>query len=342
MEFLKIVIDLLNIVYDELKVQVLLANETVEYTSWLTASIFSVLGVFTIFLSHQYQNHTSELTKLFWTMKNNVIKKDEDEFRQNIIDFEYLSKTPSVILNAVNTSLVILKILVPVWIISGISMTLTLLTKKGQVHYLSMMLTLIVTGLFVFFSLKLADIISKLSDSEEEGVQLQNLTDLFNANNLIRKNFPIDIFFSMHTTSWVFLITGDSPFTQIRINNEHGLYNFSTLLFMEATGYEVYISFPVILQHNAKLPKVTNCILEEQARVDIQRFFNCVRIAEIRVSQIILIENKYYYFSCEIEKQNDSLFEVTRLVSKQKMELPTEIKIEFENKKNVFYMNKEY
>ncbi|MGR5973188.1 hypothetical protein ACT7CX_18535 [Bacillus cereus] len=50
-------------------------SDAVEYISWLTAAIFSVLAVFTIFLAHQYQSNTSESFKIIWKIKEAARKK---------------------------------------------------------------------------------------------------------------------------------------------------------------------------------------------------------------------------------------------------------------------------
>ncbi|MDP1421155.1 hypothetical protein Q8G35_22940 [Peribacillus simplex] len=317
-------------VFINIKNQLILANETVEYTSWLTASIFSVLGVFTIFLSHQYQNHTSELKKLIWKMRNNVKREDPSEFEQNVVDFEYFSKTPKVLMKAIQTSIIVLWILVPIWFISGLSTFFTILNKKGTTHYLSLFLTIIVTGLFIFFSIRLAIILNNLSDTEEEGTKILNIKELFNAKHLVEKNFDIPKLLKMNNTTWHFLLSGSEPYSKVKIESEYGVYNYSSLLYIEATGYEVYISTPIALQENGTLPKELNLTLTDQQRINIQRFFYEVHVNQMTVSQVILVEGTYYCFKGQISREGD-LITVNVMEPRNNIDLPTEIEQDFKS-----------
>ncbi|WNB93424.1 hypothetical protein [Bacillus sp. NEB1478] len=317
-------IEILRAVLVGIKNQLILAEETVEYTSWLTASIFSVLGVFTIFLSHQYQNHTSELTKLTWMMKNNVRKKDQDEFAQNIVDFEYYSKSPEVLLKAVVTSIIVLWGIVPIWFIAGLSKFFLILANKGTVHFLSLVLILIVTAIFIFFSIRLIKILSKLSETEEEGTRILTVTDLFNAKNLAEKNFDLTNLLNMNNTTWSFLITGEEPYTQIQITSEYGIHNYSLLLYIESLEYEIYLSTPIPTEHSSTLSNKVDMSLTEQQRVDIQRFFHNVNSSDMRVLQVIMVEGKLFCYNSRIEKQND-IYNVSMLEPKSCIDLPTEI-----------------
>lgn len=304
MIFLK---ECLEEVFVNLKNQLILANETVEYTSWLTASIFSVLGVFTIFLSHQYQNHTSELKKLIWKMRNNVKRNDPSEFEQNVVDFEYFSKTPKVLMKAVRTSLIVLWTLVPIWIIAGLSTFFSILNEEGAVHYLSLVLTVIVTGLFIFFSIRLAIILNNLSDTEEEGTKILTVKELFNAKHLVEKNFDLPKLLVMNNTTWNFLLSGNAPYAKIKIDSEYGIYNCSFLLFIEATGYEIYLGAPILPPANETLPKELQLNLTEQQRMDLLRFFHQVQTTRLTASQVVLIEGKYYYFTGNVRKQEEQI-----------------------------------
>ncbi|MCM3441415.1 hypothetical protein ACUIJN_19355 [Metabacillus halosaccharovorans] len=322
-----------------IKNQLILANETVEYTSWLTASIFSVLGVFTIFLSHQYQNHTSELKKLIWKMRNNVKRNDPSEFEQNVVDFEYFSKTPKVLMKAIRTSLIVLWTLVPIWVIAGLSTFFFIFEKEGAPHYLSLFLTVIVTGLFIFFSIRLAIILNNLSDTEEEGTKILTVKELFNAKNLVEKNFDIQRLLNMNNATWHFLISGNAPYAKVKIDSEYGIFNCSSLLFIEATGYEVYLSVHILPPVNETLPKELELSLEEQQRINIQRFFNQMTVNQMIVSQVILIENTYYYFKGQVSREGD-LITVNMLETREKFDMPTEIKKDFEGKVKVVDINK--
>ncbi|MFV2048487.1 hypothetical protein ACEWK1_14045 [Metabacillus sp. YM-086] len=333
--------EILKAALTEIKTQLIHSEETVEYTSWLTASIFSVLGVFTIFLSHQYQNHTSEMMKLIYNMKKNVEKENEAEFEQNVIDFEYLSKTPKVLLKAVRVSIIVLWFLTPVWLIAGASKFMVILESKGETHYLSLILTFVVTGLFIFFSISLAHILSKLSSPEDNGVKILTPTDLFNAINLSDKNFDITKLMKLNNINWNFLITGTEPYTQIKLINKYGIFNCSSLIYMEATGYDIYLSSPLVLGNDLQLPKENNFELSEQERVDLQRFFLNVPTNQIRVSHIILVNNRYYYFTCIIERQGE-LYKINIQDIRSPVSLPTEIKAEFENNKKIIYVDKQY
>jgi hypothetical protein len=322
-------IDILKAALVIVKEQLILAEETIEYTSWLTASIFSVLGVFTIFLSHQYQNHTSELKKLIWMMKNNVLKEDKDEFAQKVVDFEYFSKTPEVLLKAVKTSIIVLWIIVPVWFVGGLSKFFLIESTEGEgpSHYLSLFLIAVVTGLFIFFSIRLIIILSKLSAPEDKGTKILSILDLFNAKNLKEKNFHLSNIFKMNDINWNILISGEEPYSQIRLTSDYGIYNLSSLVFIEATGYEIYLSTPLTLHNGVKLPTEVDFYLDEQQCIDIQRFFLEVGIEQMRVSKIILVDGQLFYYQGLIEKQGD-IFIIKTQKPKEHIELPTEIRNE--------------
>ena len=329
----------MNEVFVNIKNQLILANETVEYTSWLTASIFSVLGVFTIFLSHQYQNHTSELKKLIWKMRNNVKRNDPSEFEQNVVDFEYFSKTPKVLMKAVRTSLIVLCVLLPIWVVAGVSTFFFILEKEGTIHYLSLFLTVIVTGLFIFFSIRLATILNSLSDTEEEGTKILTVKELFNAKNLVEKNFDMPKLLAMNNTTWNFLILGSEPYSKVKIDSEYGVYNYSSLLCIEATGYEVYISTPIALQENVTLPKELILTLTAQQRINIQRFFSEVPVNQMTVSLVFFVKGTNYYFKGQISKDGD-LIAVNIMEPRNNIDLPTEIQQDFEGNVQVVDINK--
>jgi hypothetical protein len=315
---------IVDIVINQLKV----AEETIEYTSWLTASIFSVLGVFTIFLSHQYQNHTSELIKLIWNMKNNVLKMDKAEFTQNILDFDFFSKTPKVLSQAVKTSKVVIWILIPVWSIACFSMICKISMFKGQKHYLSMFLILVVTALFIFFSVKLLTILSKLSRTDEDGREITNVIELFNIKNLSIKNFNLNHFLVMDQVSWNFLILGEEPFTRVQVKSEYGVYNYLSLLYIDGLDHELYLSANINLKENNELPKENNLTLDAQQRVDLSRYFSHADIAQARISMIISFDEHYLYFKCSLEKEHHS-YRIKIVESQPFIDLPEDIKEEF-------------
>ena len=329
--------NLINVLVN-IKNQLILANETVEYTSWLTASIFSVLSVFTIFLSHQYQNHTAELKKIVWKMRNNIKKKDSNEFEQNVVDFEYLSKTPKVLMKAVRTSIIVLYALVPVWFVSGLSTLLFILNQEGATHYLSLLLTVIVTSLFIFFSIRLASILNQLSDTEEDD-KISTIKDLFNVKHLVEKNFNIQKLLEMNNTKWNFLLSGSEPYTKVKIDSEYGIYNFSLLLHVETTtGNEMYISTPINLQANGTFPEELQLDLTEQHRRDIQRFFYLDTFEHMTVTQVVFLEGTYYYFKGKIIKNGDLVI-VNKIEPRNKIDLPTEIKQGLEDNTQSVYIS---
>ncbi|TFD94316.1 hypothetical protein [Jeotgalibacillus sp. R-1-5s-1] len=323
-----------------LRDQLILANETVEYTSWLTASIFSVLGVFTIFLSHQYQNHTSELKKLIWKMRNNIKKNDPIEFEQNVVDFEYFSKTPKVLKKAVQTSFIVLWVLIPIWTISGFSTLFFILEKEGPIHYFSLILTIVVTSLFIFFSMRLAIILSSLSDTEE-GIEILTVKELFNAKNLVAKNFDLPKLLILNNTTWSFLISGDAPYAKVKIESAYGIYNCSILLVIKSIGHEVYISVPISPPTNETLTSELQINLEEQKRINLQRFFNESEINQMNVSQVLLIEDTYYYFKGQIAIK-ENLITTSLLETRKKFDIPTVIKKDFENNIHILDINKSF
>lgn len=320
-----------------IKCQLKLANETVEYTSWLTASIFSVLSVFTIFLSHQYHNHTAELEKLIWKMRDNIKRKEPIEFEQNVVDFEYLSKTPNILKKAVRTSTIVLIILIPVWGVSGLSRLIYILDEDGTTHYLSLVLITIVTGLFIFFSIRLANILKQLSEPEEAN-KISTIKDLLNAKNLFEKNFDIPNLFALNNTKWNFLLSGSSPYSKVKIDNEYGMYNYSLILYIDTISCEMYISTPILLQENGTLPKELQLDLTEQERIDIQRFFFENTVNHMTITQAILLDGEYYFFKGEILKEGD-LFTISMLGLGNSIDLPTDIKNEIENGNKIVYFN---
>jgi len=242
-------------------------------------------------------------------------------------------------MKAVRTSLIVLCVLLPIWVVAGVSTFFFILEKEGTIHYLSLFLTVIVTGLFIFFSIRLATILNSLSDTEEEGTKILTVKELFNAKNLVEKNFDMPKLLAMNNTTWNFLILGSEPYSKVKIDSEYGVYNYSSLLCIEATGYEVYISTPIALQENVTLPKELILTLTAQQRINIQRFFSEVPVNQMTVSLVFFVKGTNYYFKGQISKDGD-LIAVNIMEPRNNIDLPTEIQQDFEGNVQVVDINK--
>jgi hypothetical protein len=112
---------IVNKVFSWIITQLHEAASAVEYVSWITAGIFAVLAVFTIFLAHQFQTNTSESVKIAWKIRQSIKEKQSDGLKELFQDFRYFSNIPKVITSSLGISKFIIYFLAYVWGFSGLA-----------------------------------------------------------------------------------------------------------------------------------------------------------------------------------------------------------------------------
>jgi hypothetical protein len=157
----------------------------------------------------------------------------------------------------------------------------------------------------------------------------------------VEKNFDMLKLLTMNNITWNFLLTGNAPYAKVKVDSEYGIYNYSSLLYIETTGYEVYLSTPILLQNNEVLPKELQLNLSEQQRIDIQRFFHQVQVTHLAVSQAILIQGNYYFFKGNANKQGEQIT-IDINEQREKFDIPTEIEQDLRGNVQVVDINKLY
>jgi hypothetical protein len=211
------------------------ASSVIEYVSWLTASIFSVLAVFTIFLAHQFQSHTSELIKVTWRLRESSksLKNEEshEEFSQLLHDFEYFSKSPAVLQQAIIISKVVLRILIPIWFVSALSISSEVgMESQSSFPLVSVLMIVAITGLFIYFSFMLLDILDRLTKEGNDDVAIKTLQDFKDVANLKESGFNMENIFKLEQLRFEILLNDEEPLASTRVVRKHGFYNFYILL----------------------------------------------------------------------------------------------------------------
>lgn len=280
------------------------ASSAVEYVSWLTASIFSVLAVFTIFLSHQFQSHTSEMIKVTWKLKEAVTKKNSADFNQLLNDFSYFSNSPEVIKKSINTSRVVLYTLIPIWIVSCLAISLDIGAKyKGSFPIISIILIVITTSLFIFFSVELLGILKSLTNEGNKEIPIKSIEQLKDLNKISGIGFEVQNILSLEQPRFEILINEDEPFAKVRITRKYGFYNFYLLLTIEFGRNTVNIGTiidTIGTEVNLKI------LAEEQESLN--KFYESLNVCIARNFFTIIIGNNRYTFKSNYnEDENDSL-----------------------------------
>lgn len=281
------------------------ASSVIEYISWLTASIFSVLAVFTIFLAHQFQIHTSELIKVLWKLKEVTKEFDKEnskgDFAQLLNDFKYFSKSPEVIEQSIITSRVVLNILIPIWILSGLSLS-SKVGIESQTDYpvLSVILIVTITGLFIYFSLKLLDILDRLTKEGNDDIPIKTIEQLKDIKKLKDSGFQINNILQLEQLRLEIFINDEEPFASIRSLRNYGFYNFYILLTIECNRRVINIGF-FIREEN----KQVKLEVQEKEQEELNKFFEEKNISNAQSYFTIITDGVYYTFRAELQKPTE-------------------------------------
>jgi hypothetical protein len=209
------------------------ASNVVEYVSWLTASIFAVLAVFTIFIAHQYQNNTSEMIKLTWNIRSAITKKKIGELNELISNYEFYSKSPKAAKDAVDLSSVVIKVLVPIWGIAALSIISQEGSDQEGFNFVSIILILSVTIVFSYFSYKLIELLKTLTGSNSVELIGETKHDIQNIETLLNKDFEVDNIFKMESFKLKIDTIEQEPYLFISLEKDLEFYNYRVLVMLQ-------------------------------------------------------------------------------------------------------------
>ncbi|EEK57830.1 TPA: hypothetical protein ACOQ31_004547 [Bacillus cereus] len=245
-------------------------SDAVEYISWLTAAIFSVLAVFTIFLAHQYQSNTSESFKIIWKIKEAARKKRKNDFAQLLEDFTYLSSIPNIVVKSIQTCQIVIYSLVSIWILSGISILVNKsFNKQGEFQYILFLLILSITFIFIFFSIRLLHIIKQITNEGNNELSIKNTNQLKNINKLYKLKYPIINIIEFDEITWNLNLINDEPYLDSYIKRDFGFNSCHVLLSISCNKSTIFLGINLI---DDNLEQDLN--LKQSTKRKINRFFS--------------------------------------------------------------------
>ncbi|AIY78384.1 TPA: hypothetical protein ACLQU7_001505 [Bacillus tropicus] len=272
-------------------------SEAVEYISWLTAAIFSVLAVFTIFLAHQYQSNTSELFKIIWKIKEAAKKKEKNNFGQLLEDFNYLSGIPNVVVKSIQTCQIVIYSLVAIWIFSGISILVNKsFNKQGEFQYILFLLILSITIIFVFFSIRLLHIIKQITNEGNNELKIKDNKQLKDLNLLHELNYPVVEIIKFDNISWNLNIINDDPHLEAYVSRDYGFNNCHTLISIHCNKSTIYLGFNL---NNEKLDHDLD--LEPQIKKRLNKFFTENNISTCRIHICYILNTHLFSYAAKVD-----------------------------------------
>ncbi|MGG3181754.1 hypothetical protein ABEQ41_26295 [Priestia megaterium] len=222
------------------------ASNSVEYVSWITAGIFAVLAIFTIFLAHQYQTNTSESVKIVWKIRQGIKNKQKESLRELFQDFHYFSNIPEEIESSLNISIFIIRWLAGVWGVSGLAMIVNeIMEKHSSFPVLSILLLTVTTALFIGFSTKLINTIKKVTSNENTGLAFKNIEEIKNIQLLKEKDFRVDNIIELEDLKFHFEVFGEDPYIEASLKRKFGFTSFSLMLDISHSKFHFLLGIPI-------------------------------------------------------------------------------------------------
>ncbi|MDZ4567231.1 hypothetical protein [Bacillus cereus] len=278
------------------------ASDAVEYISWLTAAIFSVLAVFTIFLAHQYQSNTSELFKIIWRIREAAKKEDQHSFKQLFEDYSYLSNIPNVVTKSIKICQTVIYSLVAIWSLSGLSILVDKsFNKEGQFQYILCLFILSITAVFIFFSIQLLNIIQQITNEGNNDLKIKNINELKNLNILHQLRYPMKEIIKFDNITWEFNVLHEDPYFSTFINREYGFNNCHVLI--NISRRNSYIFLGTILDNDEVEQEF---VLTTSAQKKINKFFveNNIEACEVYISY--LIDSSIFSYKAKVDTDDET------------------------------------
>jgi len=275
------------------------AYEIIEYISWLTASIFSVLSILTIFLAFQFQNNMVQLHKIIWDIRKKINEKQVEDIILLLDNFSFLIKQPTIVRLTMNISKKLLIILIPIWTLCTISILLNKgISESGSIQYISFLLIIVTSWLFIYLAVKLITLLNKISKNDFPEYRIKNGDQIFDVVELVKENFEIKQMFEIDYKKIEMIISGDKPYTTFNTLRNFGFYNYHILISMESYDEKIHIGKYV--DSFSKNKDIQFDIVETSA-ITINKLFTSRSIDNFDIYVSFIVNNEVKSYNCFVE-----------------------------------------
>lgn len=278
------------------------ASTVVEYVSWITASIFAVLAVFTIFLAHQYETNTSQLFKISWEFKNAIKVEDKEKFKDLVQQFLYFSKNPTIVIETINSIKKVIYFLVCIWLLSCLSMiSIYIVDSIGNFQIISYILIISSTFLFTYFSIKMLEIIDNLINKQNSNYfQINDAKEIMDLSHLDSKGFDVETIIRLINPKWTIQILSSDPHIRVYYSDEIGFSNYHVLLTFFGKDKKIILGSYIDSNKNMKELEITS----EKPKLNI--FFNEEKYKICDISMAIFVNNKTFTYKLKNIQSKES------------------------------------
>ncbi|WP_426333199.1 hypothetical protein ACN9MH_21760 [Paenibacillus silvae] len=284
------------------------ASDVVEYVGWITASIFAIIAVFSIFLAFQFQVNVSDSGKLIGKMRE-VIKNRKVEDLTNVRE-EFISVNSKfvIVTNAVDITQRVIKFLIGIWSVSGLSVLASdSFSNVVGFNLIRFCLIASVTILFLYFVSKLSQIISDFSSTEAEKNQIHNQEDLCDIEKLIPMRVDITDIIYLSNPAFIFSTWGDEPYVEASIEQDVVFSNFNILLTIISDEAQIFIGASI--KNPEKSTSIIISSVNDREKIN-QFLFEC-GFTSSDISITISTGNMLRHYMAQVEVLNEDNYKIT-------------------------------
>lgn len=287
-------LDIIKIVFFWIVLQLQDASDAVEYVSWITAGIFAVLAVFTIFLAHQFQTNTTESVKIAWKIRQSIKDKQTEGLSELFQDFRYFSNIPEVITSSLKVSKFIIYFLAAIWGVSGLSKIVGEINDvtNSSIPFLGILLIAVSTILFIVFSIKLVKTIKKITKEDNNEIAFKNIEEIKSYPLLDVNGFNIENAIILDDFNWNLNILNDEPFLDTKIVRNFGFSHFAVMINIYHPSINVLLGTTITV-----IDEIIEMDFREQTKSSLNRFFTEENLSICRYQLCFYISNKSYSYS---------------------------------------------
>lgn len=318
------------------------ASEVVEYVSWVSASIFAVLAIFTIFLAYQFQTNVADSRKMIWNMREGLRKKNKEDLIAAREEFTFLQTKLDYITNSIQVVKDIIGYLIYIWVICGIAMMAEhSYSNEHGFNPLKLFLILSITALFVYFALELIKIIKRLSSADEEN-EVYTVGNIYSLQKLKSYNWVSKDIVNIMDPSFEFIISGDQPLSQVFIKQSVVFNEFGILLSIVSVDSTLYVGTYIDNENKKNLIEIE--ITSSSDRELLNRFMNEGQYMVADISLSILIGKEYLHYKAVSNSQLEGTlpFSIKFVIDEQIVNSwlpPRAVLDQFEKANEIFIVN---
>ncbi|KZR56929.1 hypothetical protein [Pseudobacillus badius] len=267
------------------------ASQSVEYVSWITASVFAVLAVFTIFLAHQYETNTTQMVRILWELKETLKKEEKNEFKNLMQQFSYFSKSPALIEKTIKATKRVITFLIFIWSISGLAMiSANTRDEQGDFQVISFILIISITFLFIFFSFKMLEVVDELTSYGNSDLLVKSERELRDLPLLESKGFEAEKLIEFLSPQWIIHILPDDPYIKVQYRDELNFINYHVMISFIHRQKKVIFGTYIEASTSVHQFNLTSHFRE------LNRFFNEEKYKIFDISLTLLINDKAYTY----------------------------------------------